>query len=69
MILSKELETLKAFHWNCETQAKFIRTFPNSGLSCGDDTDLMFVQLVELCAYNVDEWCTLEDSVCGFLCE
>ena len=69
MTLSKELETLKAFHWNKDTQDKFIRIFPNSGLSCGDDTDLMFIQLVELCAYNVDEFCTLEDSVCGFLCE
>ena len=69
MNLSKELQNLKENFWDADTQAKFIRTFPNSGLSCGNDTDLMFVQLVELCAYNVDEYCTLEDSVCGFLCE
>lgn len=69
MTLSKELQNIKDAYWNANTQAKFIRIFPNSGNPNKHNTAAMFLELVELCAYNVDEWCTLEDSVCGFLCE
>lgn len=68
MIFSKELQEIKDAYWDADTQAKFISIFPNSGNRSKHDTDAMFIELVELCAYNVDEWCTLEDSVCGFLC-
>lgn len=66
MELSKGLIEVKAAYWNAKTQAKFLEMFPRAKRNEGD-TDAMFEHLVELCAYNVDEYTTLEDSVEGFL--
>lgn len=67
--MNKQIEQLKAAYWNEKTQAKFAEIFPRSAAAFGSDTDGMFDRLVELCAEGCDEYTTLEDSVCGFLCE
>lgn len=67
--MNKQIEQLKQAYWNAKTQAKFAQVFPRTAKECQEDTDCMFEHLVQLCADNVDEYTTLEDSVCGFLCE
>lgn len=64
--MNTEIEKLKKAYWNEKTQAKFSEKFPRSAKGTLDD---QFASLVELCAYNVDEYTSLEESVCGFLCE
>lgn len=67
--MNNELEKMKKAYWNAKTQAKFAEVFPRVAAENNGNTDAMFEELVELCAYNVDEYTTLEDSVCGFLTE